>query len=131
MASQGSRLGYVAKGRLDTAKNGLYKEDGTWYNFAAGWVKSDYTGLVKYSSGSYYYVENGVLDWNYTGLAQYNQGGYYYVKNGKLDWNYTGMASQGSRLGYVAKGRLDTTKNGRHQVDGVWYEFVSGWVKEA
>ena len=72
-----------------------------------------------------------MLDWNYTGLAQYNQGGYYYVKGGRLDWSYTGLAGQGSRLGYVAKGRLDTSKNGRHQIDGVWYEFVSGWVEEA
>lgn len=126
MASGCGMTGYIAKGRLDTSKNGLIKVGSTWYNFEKGAVLQNYTGLVKYKSGSYYYVNKGIIDWGYTGIAQYNQGGYYYVKSGKLDWSYSGMATGCGMTAYIAKGRLDTSKNGLVKVSGVWYNFEKG-----
>lgn len=126
MASGCGMTGYIAKGRLDTSKNGLIKVGSTWYNFEKGAVLQNYTGLVKYKSGSYYYVNKGIIDWGHTGIAQYNQGGYYYVKSGKLDWSYSGMATGCGMTAYIAKGRLDTSKNGLVKVSGVWYNFEKG-----
>lgn len=126
MASGCGMTGYIAKGRLDTSKNGLIKVGSTWYNFEKGAVLQNYTGLVKYKSGSYYYVNKGIIDWGHTGIAQYNQGGYYYIKSGKLDWSYSGMATGCGMTAYIAKGRLDTSKNGLVKVSGVWYNFEKG-----
>ena len=96
---------YIAKGRLDTSKNGLVKVSGVWYNF-----------------------EKGVANTSHTGLAPYQSGSYYYVNKGQLNYSYTGMATGYGLTGYVVNGRLDTSKNGLLKVGNDWYNFKKGLV---
>ncbi len=110
-------------------KNGLIKENGTYYYYKNNIRQTGYTGMVKNSTdGKWYYVEKGVCKLNRTGLVK-DGSNWTYVKNSVRQSNYTGMVKQtNGKWYYVEKGRKKyVTQLVKHTDGSWWYVKNSEW----
>ncbi len=132
-------------------KNGLVKENGTYYYYKNNVKQTKYTGLilhtdktwcyvksgawqpkykgmVKHTNGKWYYVENGRKKY-ITQLVKHTDGTWWYVKNGEWQPKFKGMVKQSSgKWYYVENGKREYVTQLVKHTDGTWwYVKKSDW----